>query len=195
MSEIVIAGNTSGSVTIAAPDVAGTTTLTLPATSGTLNTSGAVNVVPAGSAATPAITTTGDTNTGIFFPAADTIAFAEGGVESMRIDSSGNVAFNKGIREKVFAVSGTTPALSPANGTIQTWTLSGSSTPTAGTWNAGESITLMIDDGSAYTVTWPSVTWVNNDGTAPTLATTGYTVVALWKVSTTLYGALVGNGG
>lgn len=32
MSEIVIAGNTSGSVTIAAPDVAGTTTLTLPAT-------------------------------------------------------------------------------------------------------------------------------------------------------------------
>ena len=36
MSEIVIAGNTSGSVTIAAPDVAGTTTLTLPATSGAL---------------------------------------------------------------------------------------------------------------------------------------------------------------
>ena len=47
--------------------------------------------VPAGSAAAPAITTTGDTNTGIFFPAADTIAFAEGGVEAMRIDSSGNV--------------------------------------------------------------------------------------------------------
>ena len=38
MSEIVIAGNTSGSVTIAAPDVAGTTTLTLPATSGALVT-------------------------------------------------------------------------------------------------------------------------------------------------------------
>ena len=43
-----------------------------------------------GSAATPAIRGT-DANTGIFFPAADTIAFAEGGVESMRIDSSGNV--------------------------------------------------------------------------------------------------------
>jgi hypothetical protein len=39
----------------------------------------------------PAITTSGDTNTGIFFPAADTIAFAEGGVEAMRIDSSANV--------------------------------------------------------------------------------------------------------
>ena len=45
----------------------------------------------AGSAAAPAITTSGDTNTGIFFPAADTIAFTEGGVESMRIDSSGNL--------------------------------------------------------------------------------------------------------
>ena len=45
----------------------------------------------AGTAALPAITTTGDTNTGIFFPAADTIAFSEGGSEAMRIDSSGNV--------------------------------------------------------------------------------------------------------
>ena len=44
-----------------------------------------------GTAASPAIVPTGDTNTGIFFPAADTIAFAEGGAEAMRIDSSGNV--------------------------------------------------------------------------------------------------------
>jgi len=46
---------------------------------------------PGGTAAAPSITTTGDVNTGIFFPAADTIAFSEGGVEAMRIDSSGNV--------------------------------------------------------------------------------------------------------
>ena len=43
-----------------------------------------------GSASTPAIRGT-DANTGIFFPAADTIGFAEGGAEAMRIDSSGNV--------------------------------------------------------------------------------------------------------
>jgi len=43
-----------------------------------------------GSAATPAIRGT-DANTGIFFPAADTIAFSEGGVEAMRIDASGNL--------------------------------------------------------------------------------------------------------
>jgi hypothetical protein len=45
----------------------------------------------AGSAAAPSIARAGDLNTGIFFPAADTIAFAEGGVESARIDSSGNL--------------------------------------------------------------------------------------------------------
>ena len=39
MSSIVIAGDTSGSVTLQAPAVAGTTILTLPATSGTLSTS------------------------------------------------------------------------------------------------------------------------------------------------------------
>jgi hypothetical protein len=43
-----------------------------------------------GSAGTPAVQGS-DTNTGVFFPAADTIAFAEGGAEVMRIDSSGNV--------------------------------------------------------------------------------------------------------
>jgi hypothetical protein len=53
-------------------------------------------VLPAGSASAPAISPTGDSNTGVFFPAADTIAFAEGGVEAMRIDSSGNLLFNSG---------------------------------------------------------------------------------------------------
>lgn len=44
-----------------------------------------------GSASAPSITNAGDNNTGMFFPAADTIAFAEGGTEVARIDSSGNV--------------------------------------------------------------------------------------------------------
>ena len=97
------------------------------------------------------------------------------------------------VVEDVFALTGTTPALDPSNGSIQTWTLTGASTPTD-SLSAGEAITLMIDDGTAYTITWPTTTWVNNAGAAPTLATTGNTVIALWKVSTTLYGALVGDG-
>lgn len=106
--------------------------------------------------------------------------------------TSGVFTFGGAIDETVFAVSGTTPALSPSNGTIQTWTLSANSTPTAGTWNAGESMTLMVLDGTAYTITWTSVavTWVG--GTAPTLDTTKQTVIELWKVGTTIYGALVG---
>ena len=55
------------------------------------NVSANIVTVAAGAVGTPSITTSGDTNTGIYFPAADTIAFTEGGVESMRIDSSGNV--------------------------------------------------------------------------------------------------------
>jgi len=51
----------------------------------------------AGTAALPAITTTGDTNTGIFFSAADTIDFTEGGAATGQFDSSGNFKFNSGF--------------------------------------------------------------------------------------------------
>ena len=48
-------------------------------------------VVAAGTTAAPSISPTGDSNTGIFFPSADTVAIGEGGVEALRIDSSGNI--------------------------------------------------------------------------------------------------------
>jgi hypothetical protein len=61
----------------------------------------------AGSASSPSISITGDTNTGMFFPAADTIAFSEGGVESMRIDSSGNVGIGTAtVDTKLHVVGG-----------------------------------------------------------------------------------------
>ena len=97
-----------------------------------------------------------------------------------------------GFIETVYAVTGTTPALSPTNGTIQTWTLSGTSTPTAGTWTAGASLTLQIT-ASTNTITWSSVpvTWIGSS--APTLSTTVTTNIELWKIGSTVYGALVGN--
>jgi len=93
MSLVQISGNASGTgtLTIAAPNTNSNRTLTLPDGTGTFNISGVVNEVPAGTVSAPSIYPTGDTNTGIFFPAADTIAFAEGGSEAMRIDSSGNL--------------------------------------------------------------------------------------------------------
>lgn len=45
----------------------------------------------AGTAAAPSISFAADTNTGLFNPAADTLAFAEGGVECARFDSSGRL--------------------------------------------------------------------------------------------------------
>jgi hypothetical protein len=60
-----------------------------------------------GSASTPAIRGT-DANTGIFFPAADTIAFAEGGTEVARIDSSGNLGIGTStVSAKLDVVGGT----------------------------------------------------------------------------------------
>jgi hypothetical protein len=102
---------------------------------------------------------------------------------------------NDGYTEEVFAVTGTTPALSPTNGSIQTWTLSANSTPTAGTWAAGQSLTILIDDGTDYTITWTTVApvWKTDGGSAPTLNTSGDTVIVLWKVGSTIYGARVGD--
>jgi hypothetical protein len=59
-----------------------------------------------GSASTPAIRGT-DTNTGIFFPAADTIAFAEGGAEIARFDSSGQLGIGTSSPASGLEVKGT----------------------------------------------------------------------------------------
>lgn len=53
-------------------------------------------ILGAGTVSAPSVTTTGDTNTGIFFPAADTIAFAEGGAEAMRINSDSQIVTTAG---------------------------------------------------------------------------------------------------
>jgi hypothetical protein len=98
--------------------------------------------------------------------------------------------------ETVFAITdGTTVNLDPNNGPIQTWTLGANRTPGQANWAAGQSITLMIDDGSARTITWTTlgVVWETNGGTAPTLNTTGFSVIGLWKVGTIIYGARVGD--
>ena len=96
------------------------------------------------------------------------------------------------LTETVFAITdGASVDLDPADGPIQTWTLGANRTATATNFAAGESMLVMVADGTAYTLTWPTMTWVG--GSAPTLATSGYSVIELWKVGSTLYGAHVGD--
>lgn len=82
--------------------------------------------------------------------------------------------------------------IDPASGGIQVWTLGANRTPTATNFTAGQAVTLMIADGTAFAVTWTTIGVVWVGGTAPTLPTTGYGVIELWKVGTTVYGAYVG---
>ena len=94
-----------------------------------------------------------------------------------------------GYTETVFSVTGTTPVLSPTNASIQTWTLTGNSTPTSGTWSDGQSIVLMVTAGS-NTITWTGVpvVWKTNGGTAPILLAGAPTPIVLIKITGVIYG-------
>ena len=103
------------------------------------------------------------------------------------------------ILEDIFTITdGAAFEVDPGNGSIQLITLGASRTPKCTNFVAGEAVTLMVDDGTAYTITWTDATWgtggvIWKGGTAPTLATTGYSVIQFWKVSTQVYGASVGD--
>jgi hypothetical protein len=117
-----------------------------------------------GSAATPAVRGA-DANTGIFFPAADTIAFAEGGVEVARITNTAAWSFGSsgtatGTSGQVLTSAGsaaapawTTPSaggltfistLTPANGT---------STASITSLSSYKSIIVITDGGVTLSTT------------------------------------------
>ena len=103
-------------------------------------------LVSAGTTTAPSISPSGDSNTGIFFPSADTIAFAEGGIEGFRLDSNGRLGigtisaaktldvrgeatFGSGVtisdlnwgkdaNQLVYTFSGTASGVNPADGVV-----------------------------------------------------------------------------
>jgi hypothetical protein len=95
--------------------------------------------------------------------------------------------------EKVatLATSGTI-ALNPSTGTTLSCAAAGTVTFTD-SLSSGQSISLLLTNGSTYTINWPAgTTWVTSAGnTAPTLSASN--TLVFWKISSTLYGALVGK--
>ncbi len=110
-------------------------------------------------------------------------------------------AITGAILEDVYSITdGAAFEIDPGNGSIQLITLGASRTPKATNFASGESVTLMVDDGTAFTLTWTDATfggsgvvWKTDIGSAPTLNTSGYTAIVLWKIGGQVYGARVGN--
>lgn len=96
----------------------------------------------------------------------------------------------------IFTITdGSSVTIDPADGEVQLWTLGANRTPTLTSITAGKAVVLMINDGSAYTLTLTGVTWLTDDGDPPTLKATGYTSILLFNIGGTLYGWRCGDGG
>jgi hypothetical protein len=104
-----------------------------------------------GSNSTPSITFTGDTNTGIFSPAADTIAAATGGTERLRLDSAGNL----GLDVTPSAWSSTYKAIQVKNGAVFYG---------YGTDETGLSLNTYYDSGYKYMSNGAASTYIQYNG-------------------------------
>ena len=98
------------------------------------------------------------------------------------------------VKDTVYTITdGAAFEIDPANGSVQIVTLGASRTPAATNFEAGQTVLLGIDDGTAYAITWTTVApvWVKAGGTAaaPTLAASGYTWILLTKIGSTIYAA------
>jgi len=156
LSKVAIQGDPSGSgtFTIASPNSNNNRTLTLPDATGTVVVSGSAVTfgaltattldVGAGSASTPSLTFTGDTNTGIYSPGADRIGFTEGGTQVGEFDASGNFLFNSGYGSAAIAYgcrawvnfNGTGTVAIRASGNVSTITDNGTGDYTVNMTNA-----------------------------------------------------------
>lgn len=92
------------------------------------------------------------------------------------------------VTRDVYAITdGASVVIDPRNGSIQTWTLGASRTPTVANFNSGDEILLMVTS-AGFSVTWSTigVTWIG--GNAPALSASGATSIRLWKVGSSIFG-------
>ena len=161
-----------------------------------------------GSAGTPAVQGE-DTNTGIFFPAADTVAVATGGTERLRVDSSGNVGIGTSSLSANLQVSPSASGLSfRVNSSDADFRLTTSATgvdlQSAGakalTISTNDAERMRIDSGGAVRIGATSalinegVFGVNGSGNVMTVKTTdgGANSMLVWNAGTSGTRNLIG---
>ncbi|MBO7964010.1 hypothetical protein, partial [Pseudomonas aeruginosa] len=106
-------------------------------------------------------------------------------------------AITGAILEDIYTITdGAAFEIDPGNGTIQKIVLGASRTPKATNFANGESILLLVDDGTSYTLTWTDATFGTIDwkdgAAAPTLDATKLTAIILWKFNGRIYGVSAG---
>lgn len=143
-----------------------------------------------GTAATPAVQGT-DTNTGMFFPAADTIAFAEGGTEVMRMHPNSAISIPSNTFNLGISSLGTNGYSRLPNGLILQWGVSGS----IGQDSSG-SVTFPIAFTTLYCITITGRQGINTTSggsdTISTQSTTGFTIAHGADGTSTFYWMAIG---
>lgn len=107
-----------------------------------------------------------------------------------------NPAVTGTITEDIFTITDSgSVVIDPSNGSTQLWSLGANRTPDLSLISSGKAVRLGIDDGTSYTLTLTSVVWRNNNGSAPTLKTSGYTWFLIENINGTLYADVLGDSG
>ena len=188
---IDISGSTSGTTTLQATAVAGTTTITLPAATDTLVGKATTDTLTNKTLTSPVISTITNTGTLTLPTSTDTLV-GRATTDTLTNKTLTNPTVTNYV-ESVVAIgnSGATQTLSLSSGTVQTVTMTGNCTFTMPTATAGKSFVLIAtqDATGSRTATFTSVKWPA--GTAPTLTTTASTgrdILTFFSDGTNWYG-------
>jgi hypothetical protein len=139
-----------------------------------------------GAVGTPSYTFTGDLNTGMWSPTADTLAFSTNGAEVARLTAAGYLEAVYSDEVVALGNSGTATTINLNQGNVFTATLTGNCTFTLANSNAnsnrGSSFTLILtnDATAGRTVAWAGGTFRFPGGAAALSRTTTANAVDIW---------------
>jgi hypothetical protein len=152
-----------------------------------------------GAVGTPSYTFTGDLNTGMWSPAADTLAFSTNGAEVARLTSAGYLEAVYSDEVVALGNSGTATTINLNQGNVFTATLTGNCTFTLANSNAnssrGSSFTLILTNDATpdRSVAWAGGSFKFPGGAATLSRTTTASAIDIWVFftpdnGTTYYG-------